>query len=382
MSSDSSSAPLSSLKFNFKDKHSLKANLNLAVHVTDYEDTEYSNGNIITHYIIQVKFDIPAFCSTSSSNSLQNLLNESYAKDSNSITKTAYKLSKRYSEFKLLYEALQDCIKLVAPDYRFPNKSLFSNSKEFTKTRRLKGFHDLLNILSDIRPFPRELEAFIDLDSILNSSGTERVRTIEYLNSLGEVLYSSVSPHGGGGGGGRDFDDRASGLYVVSAQQGRGSGSVSIDPTTRRNSNSHSRNYANDATVADSRSTEGNNGHSNAAAIAAINDDGAVRSSNLAKSGDTVTSATRSISTSQSVHRSSSSFLNFTFLELEEVVSEEIPPLLPASIKIALILYCSTIWLNVIDTRHSSATEVFVTFLLLCLLITLVRLHLKKSYSQ
>lgn len=369
MSSESSSAPLSSLKFNFNDKHSLKANLNLAVHVTDYEDTEYSNGNVITHYIIQVKFDIPAFCSTSSSNSLQNLLNESYTKDSNSITKTAYKLSKRYSEFKLLYEALQDCIKLVAPDYRFPNKSLFSNAKEFTKTRRLKGFHDLLNILSDIRPFPHELEEFIDLNNILNSGGTERVRTIEYMNSLGEVLYSSVNACGG-----RAFDDRASGLYVASAQQG----SISTDPTIRRNSNSKT--YANDTTPTDSRSAEGTNGNSNAAATA-IND-GAGMSSNLANSGDAVSirsSATRSISTCQPAHRS---FMNFTFMELEELVSEEIPPLLPASIKIALILYCSTIWLNVIDTRHSSVTEVFVTFLLLCLLITLVRLHLKKSYSQ
>lgn len=371
MSSDSSSAPLSSLKFNFKDKHSLKANLNLAVHVTDYEDTEYSNGNVITHYIIQVKFDIPAFCSTSSSNSLQNLLNESYAKDSNSITKTAYKLSKRYSEFKLLFDALQDCIKLVAPDYRFPNKSLFSNAKEFTKTRRLKGFHDLLNILSDIRPFPHELEEFIDLNNILNSGGTERVRTIEYLNSLGEVLYSSVNVCGG-----RDFDDRASGLYVASAQQG----SISTDPAIRRNSNSNSKIYANDTTPTDSRSAEGTSGNSNAAATS-IND-GAVRISNLENSRDAVSirsSATRSISTIQPAHRS---FMNFTFMELEELVSEEIPPLLPASIKIALILYCSTIWLNVIDTRHSSVTEVFVTFLMLCLLITLVRLHLKKSYSQ
>lgn len=373
MSSDSSSAPSSSLKFNFQDKYSLKANLNLALHVTDYEDTEYSNGNIITLYIIQVKFDIPAFCSTSSSNSLQNLLNESYAKDSNSITKTAYKLSKRYSEFKLLYDALQDCIKLVAPDYRFPNKSLFSNSKEFTKTRRLKGFHDLLNILSDIRPFPHELEDFIDLDSILNSGGTERVGTIEYLNSLGEVLYSSVNPRGG-----RDYDDRASCLYVTSAAQ---QGSASIDPDIRHNRSS-SRSY--DATAADSRSAEGNNDHSNAAVITTINDDGAVRNSTLAISGDATSSirslASRSISTSQPAHRSS--FMHFTFMELEEVMSEEIPPLLPASIKIALILYCSTIWLNVIDTRHSSATEVFVTFLLLCMLITLVRLHLKKSYSQ
>eukprot|EP01032_Pedospumella_encystans_P012091 gene12091-14010_t len=66
-----------------------------------------------------------------------------------------YNISKRYSEFKTLFEILKD---LIPPDYKFPNKSLFHNSAQATKDRRVRGFDQLLQILLKRKPVPTVIE--------------------------------------------------------------------------------------------------------------------------------------------------------------------------------------------------------------------------------
>lgn len=110
----------------FQDKYSLKSNLKLMIVVNDYEDIIYSNGNVLTHYIIYVTY----------TSCVNNILDN----DPIGNKETTYKLTKRYSEFKDLHHLLSDQIKLLSMDYKFPNKSLFNNSAEFTKNRRLKGY--------------------------------------------------------------------------------------------------------------------------------------------------------------------------------------------------------------------------------------------------
>eukprot|EP01038_Epipyxis_sp_PR26KG_P009356 gene9356-12606_t len=105
----------------------------LVVSVTTYEDSISSSGEIITSYVVVVSYDT---------------LN--------------YIILKRYSEFSQLYLNLKDSYRQL-DDYKFPNKSLFNNSANFTKDRRLRGFDELLNILSKLRPLPILYQDFLEL---------------------------------------------------------------------------------------------------------------------------------------------------------------------------------------------------------------------------
>lgn len=104
----------------------------LEASVIQYEDVVNSAGEILTKYIVHVK-----------------------------INNTTYNISKRYSEFKTLFEIMKD---MIPPDYRFPNKSLFHNSAQATKDRRVRGFDQLLQILLSRKPVPTVMERFLGIN--------------------------------------------------------------------------------------------------------------------------------------------------------------------------------------------------------------------------
>jgi len=98
-----------------------------------HEDVVNSSGDVITKYIVNVKL----------------------------ASNVSYNISKRYSEFKTLFEILKD---LIPPDYKFPNKSLFHNSAQATKDRRVRGFDQLLQILLHRKPVPMVMERFLGIN--------------------------------------------------------------------------------------------------------------------------------------------------------------------------------------------------------------------------
>lgn len=119
-----------------------------------YEDVVNSSGEIITKYIVQVK-----------------------------VTNTTYNISKRYSEFKTLFEIMKDMIPL---DYRFPNKSLFHNSAQATKDRRVRGFDQLLQILLSRKPVPTVMERFLGINDRKSKSLQIRSKSLHvHRNSNG-----------------------------------------------------------------------------------------------------------------------------------------------------------------------------------------------------
>lgn len=148
----------------------------LMVSVTEYDDVTSSSGEILTMYMVQVKTS----------------------------AKATYFVAKRYSEFKSLYESLKDNL---PKDYRFPNKSLFSNSAQFTKERRVRGFDLMLKLLIQSESqLPTELAAFLELDSLSAAwasdrttptiqEGLRRRKLIENedLRSVNEVTSSKVN---------------------------------------------------------------------------------------------------------------------------------------------------------------------------------------------
>ena len=131
----------------------------IQISVTDYDDVLSSSGEILTMYMVLVKLS----------------------------SQKSYFVAKRYSEFKALYEAIRDTYpELLPKDYRFPNKSLFSNNAQFTKERRVRGFDELLKLILKNhyvqgqqhrlasagaavgyipQPLPLELNKFLELNS-------------------------------------------------------------------------------------------------------------------------------------------------------------------------------------------------------------------------
>lgn len=105
----------------------------LLVSVTHFDDQITSAGEVVTVYVVHVKYSSKSF----------------------------YTLSKRYSDFFDLYNIMKDSL---PPSYKFPNKSLFNTSAQFTKERRIKGFDELLKLLTKLDPFPLPLQRFLEMD--------------------------------------------------------------------------------------------------------------------------------------------------------------------------------------------------------------------------
>lgn len=138
--------------------------MSLQASVISYEDVLNNAGEILTKYIVQVKY-----------------LNASYA------------IAKRYSEFKTLYEILKD---LVPPDYKFPNKSMFHNNAQATKERRIRGFDELLQVLLSRKPVPTVMERFLGINDRKAKSLQIRSKSVNLGKSNGsdgQTTNSSVS---------------------------------------------------------------------------------------------------------------------------------------------------------------------------------------------
>ncbi len=116
----------------------------LTVNVTHFE----TNDNI-TVYIVNVKYSF----------------------------KSSYSLPKRYSDFSDLYNAMKD---LLPSNYKFPNKSIFSTTAQFTKERRIKGFDEMLKTLIKLDPFPVALQKFLELHERVSIGSKENFLFLSY----------------------------------------------------------------------------------------------------------------------------------------------------------------------------------------------------------
>jgi len=132
----------------------LHHNMSLEASVVSHEDVVNSSGEVITKYIVHVKL-------------------------ASSVT---YNISKRYSEFKTLFEILKD---LIPPDYKFPNKSLFHNSAQATKDRRVRGFDQLLQILLKRKPVPTVIERFLGINERKSKSLQIRSKSLTLKRNSG-----------------------------------------------------------------------------------------------------------------------------------------------------------------------------------------------------
>jgi hypothetical protein len=119
----------------------------ISVEVPEFKDVTNSNGETVTYYVISVTNGT-----------------------------IIHKINKRYSEFADLYKEFQNLPELSF--YRFPNKSLFNNSANFTKERRVEGFNELMNILIRLTPISNEVLKFIALD--LKKNDATAARNIKY----------------------------------------------------------------------------------------------------------------------------------------------------------------------------------------------------------
>lgn len=86
--------------------------------------------------------------------------------------KIVYEVEKRYSEFKNTYLAVKD---FIPADYKFPNKSIFNNSAQFTKERRLRGFEELLHHMQRAENVREELHSFLELDYNIAKNRTKQI---------------------------------------------------------------------------------------------------------------------------------------------------------------------------------------------------------------
>jgi hypothetical protein len=111
-----------------------------------YEDEEDEQGQLIVMYVILVECIM---------------------------TKKKHTLHKRYSDFLELFTSIRELSQEI-DKFRFPNKSLFNNRSQFTLERRLEGFNDLLQLAITIKPTPRVLSSFLDLN-LLNDANTSIV---------------------------------------------------------------------------------------------------------------------------------------------------------------------------------------------------------------
>lgn len=108
-----------------------------------YEDEEDEQGQLIVMYVIRVECIM---------------------------TNKTHTLHKRYSDFLDFFQSIRELSGDI-DKFRFPNKSIFNNRSQFTLERRLEGFNDLLQLAIKIKPTPKILSKFLDLN-LLNDENT------------------------------------------------------------------------------------------------------------------------------------------------------------------------------------------------------------------
>ena len=106
-------------------------------------------------------------------------------------SKAAYCIAKRYSDFSTLYQNVKD---IVPADYKFPNKSMFNNSAQFTKERRRRGFDDLLQALASMEPLPEELQIFLEMKERINFHDGVTPSRKSVMSRQSVTSRASVSP--------------------------------------------------------------------------------------------------------------------------------------------------------------------------------------------
>lgn len=125
----------------------------LSATVKDFEDVSTVTGEIVTIYIVHVEIQLGVAQASEGT--------------------CSYCISKRYSEFKELFESMRQLLPSNV-DYRFPKKSMFNNNAQFTKERRLRGFDELLKLLTnhyrDTQRMPPVLQQFLQIRERTNES--------------------------------------------------------------------------------------------------------------------------------------------------------------------------------------------------------------------
>lgn len=132
------------------------------VTVTGYDEITTTQGEVLTMYMIQVQYG----------------------------SKSAYCIAKRYSDFSTLHQNVKD---ILTVEYKFPNKSMFNNSAQFTKDRRRRGFNDLLQILASMEPLPEELQVFLEMKERINFHDSPRKSVLNSRQSV--TNRSSINPN-------------------------------------------------------------------------------------------------------------------------------------------------------------------------------------------
>lgn len=132
--------------------------------VTSYDDITTPQGEVLTMYMIQVQYS----------------------------SKSTYCIAKRYSDFSTLYQNVKD---IVSADYKFPNKSMFNNSAQFTKERRRKGFNELLQLLIQMEPLPEEVQIFLEMRERIHYSGATPHKTPNSMRQSQSARPSTMSPN-------------------------------------------------------------------------------------------------------------------------------------------------------------------------------------------
>ncbi|KAJ1441488.1 hypothetical protein B484DRAFT_442782 [Ochromonadaceae sp. CCMP2298] len=127
--------------------------------ISDLEDVTSPTGEIITTYIVTVTYG-----------------------------SRSHTVGKRYSAFKALHAVAKSSI---SREYKFPNKSLFSNSAQSTKDRRKAGFDELLQLLVAQTPLLGEAEEFLGISERLVKSlairSKARIASLSSPSSVGSI---------------------------------------------------------------------------------------------------------------------------------------------------------------------------------------------------
>lgn len=150
--------------------------MSLTASVMSHEDVVNSAGEVITKYIVHVKL----------------------------ASNVSYNISKRYSEFKTLFEILKD---LIPSDYKFPNKSLFHNSAQATKDRRVRGFDQLLQILLHRKPVPTVMERFLGINE--RKSKSMQIRSKSMALKKNDSIPTALNEQAEDGFGAGRFSDNS-----------------------------------------------------------------------------------------------------------------------------------------------------------------------------
>jgi hypothetical protein len=336
----------------------------LEAHVVDYEDTAQPTGDILTKYTVVVCYGT-----------------------------TTYKIAKRYSEFKTLYDIMLDNIPL---DYRFPNKSMFHNNAQATKLRRVTGFDELLQILLEKKPIPQIMERFLGVNERvakslqIRSKGFSREQDQSNHNTnhnheneqrLGEHSFpkhhqTHHPPH----------NTQTVGIVHTTHSTRPGSTEPHSPLPLRSRAVSTDRSYASVLRESLTEAPESD-----------------VHGSHTANSGPATPSAAHTLK--QRSKTNDSSLLKQSFraaspqpqdpspvvpvtpnpcgysarkIAIIKEVRKAIPRIVSSSMQLTLVAYILLIWMHVIDIGTSDLTEIVTTMVILGFVTTFVRINLLK----